>query len=41
MIPPGTTRAFVGLRHGVINKHPKAVDSTFCVDDLVFGQIVK
>ncbi|NOH02160.1 MAG: hypothetical protein HND47_09490 [Chloroflexi bacterium] len=40
-IPPGTTRAFVGFRHGIINNPPKAVDSTFCIDDLVFGQIVK
>jgi hypothetical protein len=41
IIPPDTTRAFVGFRHGIINNPPKTVDSTFCVDDLVFGQIVK
>jgi hypothetical protein len=41
MIPPGTDRAFVGFRHGIINNHPKAIDSTFCIDDLVFGPIVK
>jgi hypothetical protein len=41
IIPPGTDRAFVGFRHGIINNPPKAVDSTFCIDDLVFGQIVK
>jgi hypothetical protein len=41
IIPPGTNSARIGLRHGIINNPPKAVDSTFCVDDLVFGQIVK
>lgn len=41
LIPPGTDRAFVGFRHGIINNPPTAVDSTFCIDDLVFGQIVK
>jgi hypothetical protein len=41
IIPPGTDRAFVGFRHGIINNPPRAVDSTFCIDDLIFGQIVK
>ena len=39
--PPGTNRAQVGFWHGLINDPPKEVDSTFCIDDLVFGKTVK
>ncbi len=41
MVPPGTNHARVGFWHGVKNNAPNEIDSTFCVDDLVFGKIVK
>jgi hypothetical protein len=39
--PPGTTRAIFGVWHGRIYDAPDRIDSTVCVDDLVFGKIVK
>jgi hypothetical protein len=43
MIPPGTgtNRVLFGLWHGLIYDAPNGVDSTICVDDLVFGRIIK
>ena len=38
---PGTNRVVIGLWHGVINNGKNEVDSTICVDDLVFGKIIK
>jgi hypothetical protein len=38
---PGTNRVVIGLWHGVIPNAPMEVDSTICVDDLVFGKIIK
>ncbi len=41
MIAPGTNRALFGIWHGLIYNVPNMVDSTICVDDLVFGKIIK
>lgn len=38
---PGTNRAIFGIWHGRIYDALDRVDSTVCVDDLVFGKIVK
>jgi hypothetical protein len=38
---PGTNRVLIGFWHGLINNPQDTVDSTFCVDDLVFGKIIK
>lgn len=40
-IPQYTNRALVGVWHGLIYNAPNTVDSTICVDDLVFGKIIK
>ncbi|MBV6402000.1 MAG: hypothetical protein CNIPEHKO_02304 [Anaerolineales bacterium] len=40
-IPPGTTHALVGIWHNPIKIPPVELDSTICVDDLVFGEITK
>ena len=39
--PPSTNRAVFGIWHGLIYDVLDGVDSTVCVDDLVFGKIVK
>ena len=41
MIAPGTNRILFGLWHGLIFDAPNPIDSTICVDDLVFGKIIK
>ncbi len=40
-IYPSTNRFLFGLWHGLIYDAPNIIDSTICVDDLVFGKIVK
>jgi len=41
IIPPGTNRALFGVWHGLIYNASNIVDSTICVDDLVFGKVIK
>ena len=38
---PGTNHVLIGLWHGLILNAPNDVDSTICVDDLVFGKIIE
>jgi hypothetical protein len=35
------TEVVVGFWHGPIPDPPQIVDSTFCVDNVVFGEIIK
>lgn len=40
-LPLRINRAIFGFWHGLIYNAPNGIDSTICVDDLVFGKIIK
>ena len=40
-IYPSANRFIFGIWHGGIHPSPSNIDSTICVDDLMFGKIVK